>query len=244
MFAESLLEVSSAQRMRRSCTTLSSFGLQAVVIGSLLILPLWKTVIVPAARIVSTPVILGHVEPVSVVTQQGRGPSAGPSNSAIPRWVAPGQIPRTIAATDIGAAPEFPSGRGSGPYVPGLPDGLRDGFPWAISEARPVLPPAPPVAVRQFRPSSLLEGSLIRRVMPVYPYPAKLAHVQGPVILAATISKAGVMEEVHVVSGHPLLVGAAVEAVSQWRYRPYILNGLPVEVATQITVNFTLAGEQ
>jgi protein TonB len=90
----------------------------------------------------------------------------------------------------------------------------------------------------------LLEGSLIRRVMPVYPYPAKLAHVQGPVILAATISKAGVMEEVHVVSGHPLLVGAAVEAVSQWRYRPYILNGLPVEVATQITVNFTLAGEQ
>jgi protein TonB len=86
----------------------------------------------------------------------------------------------------------------------------------------------------------LLEGSLIRRVLPVYPYPAKMAHVQGPVVLAATISKAGAIEDLHVLSGHPLLVGAAMEAVRQWRYCPYILNHEPIEVETQITVNFTL----
>ena len=87
----------------------------------------------------------------------------------------------------------------------------------------------------------MLEGSLVRRVQPVYPYPAKMAHIQGMVVLSATISKAGTIEDLHVLSGHPLLVGAAVEAVRQWRYRPYILNHEPIEVETQITVNFTLA---
>jgi protein TonB len=86
----------------------------------------------------------------------------------------------------------------------------------------------------------MMEGSLIRRVQPVYPVPAKIAHVQGPVVLAAVISKAGGIENLHVLSGHPLLVPAAIDAVKQWRYRPYILNNEPLEVETQITVNFIL----
>jgi protein TonB len=65
--------------------------------------------------------------------------------------------------------------------------------------------------------------------------------VQGAVVLAAIISKAGTIEDLRVLSGHPMLVAAAIKAVSQWRYRPYILNGEPVEVETQITVNFTLS---
>ena len=88
----------------------------------------------------------------------------------------------------------------------------------------------------------MLEGSLVRRVQPTYPSMAKIARVQGEVVLAATISKSGTIEDLHLLKGHPLLVGAAVEAVRQWRYRPYILNGEPVEVETQITVNFTLEG--
>lgn len=55
------------------------------------------------------------------------------------------------------------------------------------------------------------------------------------------ISKAGTIDNLRLVSGHPMLSPAAIEAVSQWRYRPYILNGEPIEVETQITVNFTLA---
>jgi protein TonB len=67
-----------------------------------------------------------------------------------------------------------------------------------------------------------------------------MARIQGPVVVAAIISRAGTMEHVQAISGHPMLIPAAVEAVSQWRYKPYILNGEAIEVETQITVNFLL----
>jgi protein TonB len=87
-----------------------------------------------------------------------------------------------------------------------------------------------------------MEGNLIYKTQPVYPPMARAARIQGPVILRAIISRSGGIENLQVVSGHPMLVRAALEAVSQWRYRPYILNDEPVEVETQITVNFILAG--
>jgi len=61
-------------------------------------------------------------------------------------------------------------------------------------------------------------------------------------VLQAVISKQGSIENLQVLTGHPLLVPAAIEAVRQWHYRPYVLNNEPVEVETQITVNFSLAG--
>lgn len=88
----------------------------------------------------------------------------------------------------------------------------------------------------------MLEGNLIRRVEPVYPPLARSARIQGSVVLVALISKAGTIENLRAVAGHPMLVPAAVNAVSQWRYRPYILNSEPIEVETQITVNFSLSG--
>ena len=88
----------------------------------------------------------------------------------------------------------------------------------------------------------MLEGNLIRRVEPTYPPLARSARIQGSVVLVAVINKAGTIDNLHAVSGHPMLVPAAVDAVSQWRYRPYILNSEPIEVETQITVNFYLAG--
>ena len=94
------------------------------------------------------------------------------------------------------------------------------------------------------RTSTILEGNLIRRVLPSYPALARSARIQGPVVLAAIISKAGTIENLQAISGHPMLVPAAIEAVSQWRYRPYILNNEPIEVETQITVNFVLSGNQ
>ena len=83
-------------------------------------------------------------------------------------------------------------------------------------------------------------GNLIRRIEPQYPQMAKIAHIQGDVILAATISKSGVIENLHSVSGHPILVQAAMEAVKQWKYKPYLLNGEPVEVETTIKVTFRM----
>lgn len=86
------------------------------------------------------------------------------------------------------------------------------------------------------------EGNLIRKVQPSYPPLAKTARIQGQVILHALISKQGNIENLEVVSGHPMLVQSALDAVRQWKYKPYFLNGEPVAVDTTITVNFNLQG--
>jgi TonB family protein len=84
-------------------------------------------------------------------------------------------------------------------------------------------------------------GLVVRRVYPHYPPEARKGHIQGAVALHAIISKAGDIAKLELVSGDPLLVPAAMEAVKQWKYKPYLLNGKAVEVDTQITVNFTLS---
>ena len=88
----------------------------------------------------------------------------------------------------------------------------------------------------------MMEGNLIRRVQPEYPALARSARIQGQVVLSAVISREGNIENLRVLIGHPMLVRAAIEAVSKWRYKPYILNNEPVEVETQVTVNFSLSG--
>ena len=127
--------------------------------------------------------------------------------------------------------------------APGMVPVTECGDHWAIAGLSPVPLPAPAPIVRPFRSSNLLAGSLVRRVQPVYPPLARNARVQGSVVLFALISKAGAIENLRVVSGHPMLVPAAIEAVSQWRYRPYILNAEAIEVETQITVNFLIIGK-
>jgi protein TonB len=94
---------------------------------------------------------------------------------------------------------------------------------------------------RVVRLSHMSEGMLIHRVEPQYPALAKTAHIQGSVILAALIGRDGTIQNLQVVSGHPLLAPAAINAVREWRYQPYILNEVPVEVETRITVNFILS---
>jgi protein TonB len=85
------------------------------------------------------------------------------------------------------------------------------------------------------------KANLINAPKPVYPPLARQARISGTVKLNAIISKEGAIEQLTVVSGHPLLIPSALEAVKQWRYKPTLLNGEPVEVITQIDVNFTLS---
>ena len=80
------------------------------------------------------------------------------------------------------------------------------------------------------------------RVQPLYPPLARQARIQGQVVIRAVISRNGMIENLQVLTGHPMLVQAAIDAVKQWRYRPYVLNGEPVEVETQVTVKFLLSG--
>ena len=106
-------------------------------------------------------------------------------------------------------------------------------------------PPPPPAAKPPQRVrvgGNVQQANLIRQVKPPYPPLAKQARIQGTVVLEAVISKQGSVENLRVISGHPLLIQAALDAVKQWKYKPTLLNGEPVEVVTTVTVNFNLSG--
>lgn len=107
---------------------------------------------------------------------------------------------------------------------------------------RPGVPPPPPTVTRAPLKvgSGVMEALLINRVEPKYPRIAQAARVSGAVVLSAVIAADGTIQSVHVVSGPPLLMGAALDAVRQWRYKPTLLDDEPVEVQTLITVNFVL----
>jgi hypothetical protein len=108
-------------------------------------------------------------------------------------------------------------------------------------QGRPVPPLTPgsfPVRVRVSEGVS--NGLLDHKVQPTYPLQAQLAHVQGQVLMVGHIGTDGVVEDLYVEAGHPLLIPSSLEAVSQWRFRPYLLQGKPVEVETQIVVNFQM----
>jgi periplasmic protein TonB len=125
------------------------------------------------------------------------------------------------------------------------PGGLlssNDGIFSSTGESVPVVILHPLVPTHHPPVSRMMEGNLIHRVEPNYPSIAKQARIQGSVLLRATIGRDGSIENLHLLSGHSMLAQAAMEAVRQWRYRPYFLNGEPVEVETQVTVNFVLSG--
>ena len=209
--------------------------------GLLLVFPLIRTAGPPSGHALPTPVTWAPPPGIRMIAQR---PSArmAESNFANNVLIAPRAIPGAVEMIhDVAPPPQIDFGdfgvRG------GTGDSLRNGIWKAIGDSlnRAVLPPSPPVVgPRTVRLSHMDPGMLIRRVQPQYPAPAKIAHVQGKVELAASISKDGTIENLRVLAGHPMLVRAAIEAVRQWRYRPYILNNEPVEVETQITVNFSL----
>jgi TonB family protein len=120
-------------------------------------------------------------------------------------------------------------------------------LPIFLPPPSPPPPPPPPSATNPQRVRVSLgvsQGLLIKKVDAVYPTLARQARIQGTVLLQAEINKDGTVENLTLISGHPMLVPAAIEAVKQWVYKPYVLNGDPVAVETQIQVNFTLSNDQ
>jgi periplasmic protein TonB len=237
MFADAVT-ASWHDRLRRGWMTLTSFALQATAALVLLLLPLLRPIGLPSLRQLSTPVSLGHQG------DSGQQPHpVRPQTRSMPVIV---PDPVLVFRQSPNVQPASPSYDGDatsgppGPIIPGTQFGDERGVPHLFDDGvRPVLPTPAPVT-RTIRLSQMSEGSLIRRVQPVYPALARSARIQGVVVLDATISKQGVIENLRLISGHPMLAPAAIDAVRQWRYKPYILNGEPVEVETQVTVNFSL----
>jgi len=155
----------------------------------------------------------------------------------------PTKIPKKIEMIKEDEAPPVMATTGVVGGVPGgVPGGSMGGVIGSVLSSTPTVAPhiATPQRVRVS--SGVVSGLLVRKVNPTYPPLARQARIQGVVILQAQISKDGNIENLQLISGHPMLAPAAIEAVKQWKYRPYLLNGEPVEVETQVQVNFTLAG--
>jgi protein TonB len=238
MFAEFLCDANWDNRSHRGLTTLLSFGLQALAVTTLLALPFLYTQGLPT--FLAPPRLL-----VPMAMPRPAQLRAGASNR---RWVSivaghpfvyrRSDISRGLPRTDNIAPPDI-SVAGSGSTWVGDPTLEGMNLPGA---GLPVAIPHPLVSAHHLLASHMMEGNLIHRVAPSYPALARQARIQGTVLLRATISKDGNIENLQLLSGHPMLAQAAIEAVRQWRYRPYHLNGDPVEVETQVTVKFTLSG--
>jgi protein TonB len=241
MFADSLLEAPWADRSRRGWTTFISFAAQMLGLGIVLALPLLYTEGLPTLKMIAGGAPL--MAPQEAPRVSAEHPATGSRNAnptgpfiVVRRDFRPmGLPPVDPGASEPPSCPTCPTGD----VVPGT--GLP-GIPFSIGTAAPLIPVPPKPVAKPPIVSRMMEGNLIYKVQPVYPPLARSARVQGSVVLRAVISRAGTIENLQVLSGHPLLVKAAREAVEQWRYRPYILNGEPVEVETQVTVNFLLAG--
>jgi protein TonB len=172
------------------------------------------------------------VKPVARIIQQGK-------------MMAPTVIPKKV---NIIKEEEMPPDVGSqgvvGGVVGGVPGGQAGGVLGGIiggTGGGP--PPPPPKAQSRIRVGGNVQAAkMIRQVQPIYPQIAKTAHVQGTVILHAVIAKDGSVSELQYISGPPLLMKNAMDAVREWKYQPTLLNGEPVEVDTTISVIFTLGG--
>jgi periplasmic protein TonB len=239
MFADAVTSTWQ-ERLHRGWTTLGSFAIQALIAAILLLIPILRTTGLPSIHQLSTPISIGYRVPDA--TEQ---PHARPQIRSMPLI---NRDPAIVFRPSPNVPIDSPSFEGdsgsgiSGPSIPGIPGGDRQGMPNLFtSGTQPILPTPPPAPVnRTIRLSHISEGNLIRKVQPVYPALARSARIQGVVVLEATISKQGGIENLRLLSGHPMLAPSAIDAVRQWRYKPYILNGEPVEVETQITVNFAL----
>jgi protein TonB len=157
---------------------------------------------------------------------------------------APTVIPKTIK--EVKDVPQPPQTAGVTGGVPGgVPGGSMSGvIGGMIGNTPPPPPPPKPATPKRIRVGGQVEAAkVVFGPQPEYPQIAKMARVQGVVRLAAVISENGTIQDLRLISGPPLLVKAAMDAVSRWRYQPTLLNGDPVQVETEIDVNFTLQGE-
>jgi len=244
MFEDSLIESGGKLKTKRGVTTAISFGFQVMLIGVLVLLPLLFTEALPKTQLMTflvappppPPPPPPAATPVTVVKQIQTDIINGQLRT-------PTKIPEKVQMIkEEEAPPPVTSMAGVVGGVPGAAGGQMGGVIGGIINSTPVAVPKVATPQRVRVSQGVTQGLLLRKIQPAYPPLARQARIQGSVLLQAEISKDGSIQNLRLISGHPMLAPAAIEAVKQWKYKPYILNGEPVEVETQITVNFTLAG--
>jgi periplasmic protein TonB len=249
IFSDSLLRY-EGQKGRQAWATLSSITLQCLMIGVLLLLPLYFTQELPKSQLLTFLVAPPPPPPPPPAAEQVTRILKQIQTDLLSggQLRTPTRIPKKVQMIkEEDAPPPLPSGGGGvvGGVPGGIPGGQLGGVIGGIVSSTsnltvvPKFQSAPPQRIRISQ--GVTAGMLIHKVQPPYPVLARSARIQGNVVLRAIISKEGAIQDLQLVSGHPMLVSAAITAVKDWRYRPYLLNGQPEEVETTITVIFTLA---
>jgi protein TonB len=239
MFGE-FVEARAGEAGRKSWAMAVSMAVQAAVLMVLLLVPLLYTEALP--NFVQN--MKSFLAPAVPLVETPKAPAAPVRTGMQPRRIiengvmhAPRYIPTRVAMiAEVPLPPETPAGAGT----------VYEGIDLSnlVTEPRAEAPAAPAVpapAARRIRQTEILPAMILSQPQPAYPVLAKQTGIQGEVVLHAIIDREGRVAQVEVVSGHPLLVKAAMDAVLTWRYRPTMLNGLPVEVETTIRVGFVLA---
>lgn len=232
MFREALLESSPFTRKRNTWPMATAFTMQFVVASVLVIVPLLSSGIIsiPARPPLLAPSQYAHAQTAQTQPSAGHGGQTFPTDRPVVSVHNSGSIiDRNLPPDHSQGDPTAnPFGVGN---TPGPPTNLFD-------NVRPVPVEPPPAKPNRIIVSHSNEAMLLSKVIPEYPTIAKAAGVQGDVKLHAIIGKEGTIQSLTVMSGSAMLIPAALNAVQQWKYRPYMLNGQPVEVETFITVSF------
>ena len=240
MFDDLLESTVVKKKTNKNWTVLVSTIVQATILGILILIPLIYTEALPKAML-STLLIAPPPPPPPPPPPQPVKTIVKPVARLIQsgKLMQPRAIPKEVAVfKEAELPPDVINNPNKGGVFGGIPgQGI-------IGGTGPALPPPPKAATpaRIKQGGNVTAASIITQTRPVYPALARQARIQGNVVLHAIIDKDGKVAQLEVVTGHPLLVQSALDAVKQWRYKPTLLNGDPVEVDTTITVTFTMGG--
>lgn len=235
MFEDSLMESGNRIKRKNKFWSFVAFLLNAGALLALVIWPLLHPEALPK-QMMATLMVAPSPPPAP--------PPAAPASKIQPKSEmlsselrAPSRIPEIKQVNETAIPPML--------GVKGM-EGLSSGIPGGISSIIDTVGAGQPTVVKPTAPtnfkvsSGVMAGNLLEKTAPQYPSIAKAAGIQGIVVLQATISKSGSIQNLRVISGPPMLQRAATDAVRSWHYKPYLLNGEPVEVETTINVVFSL----
>jgi protein TonB len=236
IFRESLI-ASGKSRRRNPWATVGALGFQLLLLLALVVIPLFHTDPLPKREVLT--MLYAPPAAASNATRL-QAPTPAYTSTSI-------GIPAPIRGTQEAPPPPVDT---TGGVVGGVPGGVVGGVPGGVlsetlgsTHSVPVVAKTPePTPIKRIRVASrVAEANLIHDVAPQYPPEAGRARVEGTVVLMAVIGRDGSVQDVRVESGLPILAQAAIDAVRQWRYKPYMIEGEPVEVDSRITINFTLS---